>query len=93
MAEAPMSFQQPAVGIEEVAMLIGGTLVANMVAEPAGSTANVRGSELARALTHAAAMAGGEIFQEHTGISKEAKEVDLAVGTRLAAKGHRSSVQ
>ena len=78
--------QSPSVGLEDLAAVAFGTLATNMVAEPAGSTGHLRGSELAQALSHAASMAGGEVFKEHAGLSQEAKEIAISVATGLAAK-------
>ena len=56
--------QMPGVGYEEVVAALGGTLLTSMVAEQAGSSGNLRGSELAQALSYAKSMAGGDVFKE-----------------------------
>ena len=56
--------QMPGVGIEEMVAVVSGTLLTSMVAEQAGSSGNLRGSELAQALSYAASMAGGDVFKE-----------------------------
>ena len=61
------------------------TLIASMVAEPAGSI-HLRGTVLASELSKAASMAGGEVFQEHTGMIKETQEVVMALGASIATK-------
>ena len=78
--------QAPGVGLEEMAAVVSGTLLTSMVAEQAGSSGNLRGSELAQALSQAASMAGGEDFKMPTGVSKEVKELALSIGTSVAAK-------
>ena len=85
--------QSPGVGVEEIVAVLGGTLLTSMVAEQAGSSGNLRGSELAQALSHAASMAGGEEFQMPTGVSKEVKELAISIRTSMATQGHRSNVQ
>ena len=78
--------QAPGVGLEEVIAVVSGTLLTSMVAEQAGSSGNLRGSELAQALTKAASMAGGEVFQENTGISKETQELVISMASGVALK-------
>ena len=70
-SEDKQTMQAPGVGLEEVIAVVSGTLLTSMVAEQAGSSGNLRGSELAQALSHAASMAGGEEFKMPTGVSKE----------------------
>ena len=78
--------QSPGVGFEEVAAVLGGKLLTSMVAERAGSSGNLRGSELAQALSHAASMTGGEEFKMPTGVSKEVRELAISIGTSMASK-------
>ena len=78
--------QAPGVGAEEATTVLFGTLLTRMVAEQAGSSGNLRRSELAQALSHAASMAGREEFQGHTGVSREVKELAISIGTSIAAK-------
>ena len=73
-------------GLEEIAVVLGGTLLISMVAEQAGSSGNLRGSELAQALSHAASMSGGEDFKMPIGVSKEARELAISIGTSVATK-------
>ena len=78
--------QAPGEGFEEVAAVLGGTLLTSMVAELAGPTTNLRGTELAEAISHAAPVAGGEVFKEQTGLTAEARELAIAAITTATCK-------
>ena len=60
------------------------TLVASMVAEPAGSP-NLRGTVLAEEITKAASEAGGEVFKKPQAIAKKMQELLMALGAGLAS--------
>ena len=73
-------------GVEDGIAVLGGTLLTSMVAELAGPIAHLRGTELAQAISHAASVAGGEVFKEQVGLSAEAKELAIAAITTATCK-------
>ena len=73
-------------GIEDGIAALGGALLTSMVAELAGPTINLRGTELAQVISHAASVAGGEVFKEQTGPTAEAKELAIAAITTATYK-------
>ena len=81
-------------GVEDGIPVLGGPLLTIMVAELAGPTAHLRGTELAQAISHAASVAGGEVSKEQPGLSAGANELAIAaITTATCAVVNKAAVE